>query len=67
MRLKYPPLVARQDFQREEGTSIHPQNLQPNIYLAYKIFRGKDGAETEEQPTNDCPKLKSIPCERANS
>jgi hypothetical protein len=43
----WPLPGARQDFLRREWTSIHPQNLQHKMCLAYKMCRDKDEAETE--------------------
>jgi hypothetical protein len=39
-RLKWPPLI-----QGRRRTSTHPQNLQPKICPAYKMFSDKSGTE----------------------
>jgi hypothetical protein len=47
MEIEVATSCSQQDFQRRRGTSIHPQNLRPKIYPAYKMCRDKDGVETE--------------------
>lgn len=46
-RLKWTSPVSRQDFQWREEDINHSQKFQPKIYPAYKMYRAKDGAETE--------------------
>jgi len=47
-RLKWPPPVARWNFQWREGDTNPPTNLQPQICPSYKMCRNKDRAEIEE-------------------
>jgi hypothetical protein len=34
---------------KEMDISIHPQNFQPKICLAYKMYKDNDEAETDEK------------------
>jgi hypothetical protein len=46
-----------------EGTSTHPQNLQPKMHPTFKIHMIKMEQRLKEQPKNDCPNLRPNPCE----
>lgn len=50
----------------ETGTTTHPQNFRLKISLIYKKYRGKDEAETEKWPLNNCNNLGDTPWASTN-